>query len=144
MLPFYFRLWWGLYQTKVIKSTEQDINCNKPWFCWHQIPTSLIAEDGQHFLFCLFYCLKSIISSAVSELLFPRLSLFCWMINLELCKNKNTLGRLLHMQCCDRIRGSEELWCLTLLSNHRLATSHWQTLSHNVVSCIPRHERTSN
>jgi hypothetical protein len=28
--------------------------------------------------------------------------------------------------------------------NHRPATSHWQTLSHNVVFCTPRHERDSN
>jgi hypothetical protein len=28
--------------------------------------------------------------------------------------------------------------------NHRPATSHWQTLSHNSVSSTPRHERDSN
>ena len=28
--------------------------------------------------------------------------------------------------------------------NHRPATSHWQTLSHNVVSSTPRHEQDSN
>jgi len=28
--------------------------------------------------------------------------------------------------------------------NQRLVTSHWQTLSHNVVSTTPRHERGSN
>jgi len=28
--------------------------------------------------------------------------------------------------------------------SHRPATSHWQTLSHNVVSSTPRHERDSN
>ena len=28
--------------------------------------------------------------------------------------------------------------------NHRPVTSHWQTLSHNVVSSTPRHERDSN
>ena len=28
--------------------------------------------------------------------------------------------------------------------NHRLATSNWQTLSHNVVSNAPRHEQYSN
>jgi hypothetical protein len=28
--------------------------------------------------------------------------------------------------------------------NHRPVASHWQTLSHNVVSSIPRHERSSN
>jgi len=28
--------------------------------------------------------------------------------------------------------------------NHRLATSHWQTLSHNIVSSMPCHERDSN
>ena len=28
--------------------------------------------------------------------------------------------------------------------NHRLVASHWQTLSHNVVSSTPRHERDSN
>jgi hypothetical protein len=28
--------------------------------------------------------------------------------------------------------------------NHRPATSHWQTLSHNVVSSMPCHERDSN
>ena len=28
--------------------------------------------------------------------------------------------------------------------NHRSAASHGQTLSHNVVSSIPRHERDSN
>ena len=28
--------------------------------------------------------------------------------------------------------------------NHRHAASHWQTLSHNVVSSTPRHERDSN
>jgi len=28
--------------------------------------------------------------------------------------------------------------------NHRSDPSHWQTLSHNVVSSTPRHERGSN
>ena len=28
--------------------------------------------------------------------------------------------------------------------NHRPVASHWQTLSHNVVSSTPRHERGSN
>jgi len=28
--------------------------------------------------------------------------------------------------------------------NHRPAVSHWQTLSHNVVSSTPRHEQDSN
>ena len=28
--------------------------------------------------------------------------------------------------------------------NHRPATSHWKTLSHNVVSSTPRHEWHSN
>jgi len=28
--------------------------------------------------------------------------------------------------------------------NHRPEASHWQTLSHNVVSSTPRHERDSN
>jgi len=28
--------------------------------------------------------------------------------------------------------------------NHRPAWSHWQTLSHRVVSSTPRHERDSN
>jgi len=28
--------------------------------------------------------------------------------------------------------------------NHRPVTNHWQTLSHNVVSTTPRHERDSN
>jgi len=28
--------------------------------------------------------------------------------------------------------------------NHRPVTSHWQTLSHNVVSSTPRHEWGSN
>jgi len=28
--------------------------------------------------------------------------------------------------------------------NHRPVTSHWQTLSHNIVSSTPRHERGSN
>jgi len=28
--------------------------------------------------------------------------------------------------------------------NHRSAASHWQTLSQNVVSSTPRHERGSN
>jgi len=31
-----------------------------------------------------------------------------------------------------------------LRENHRPAASHWQTLSHNVVSCTPCHERDSN
>jgi hypothetical protein len=31
-----------------------------------------------------------------------------------------------------------------LAENHRPVASHWQTLSHNVVSSIPRHERCSN
>ena len=43
-------------------------------------------------------------------------------------------------------------WRLVLLvketgvpgENHRPAASHWQTLSHNVVSSTPRHERDSN
>jgi len=29
-------------------------------------------------------------------------------------------------------------------NNHRPVASHWQTLSHNVVSTTPRHERSSN
>jgi hypothetical protein len=28
--------------------------------------------------------------------------------------------------------------------NHRYVASHWQTLSHNVVSSTPRHEQDSN
>jgi len=28
--------------------------------------------------------------------------------------------------------------------NHQPVTSHWQTLSHNVVSSTPSHERSSN
>jgi hypothetical protein len=28
--------------------------------------------------------------------------------------------------------------------NHRPVASHWQYLSHNVVSSTPRHERSSN
>jgi hypothetical protein len=28
--------------------------------------------------------------------------------------------------------------------NHRPVANHWQTLSHNVVSSTPRHERGSN
>jgi hypothetical protein len=28
--------------------------------------------------------------------------------------------------------------------NHRPVASHWQTLSHNVLSSTPRHERDSN
>jgi len=28
--------------------------------------------------------------------------------------------------------------------NHRLAASHWQTVSHNDVSSTPRHQRDSN
>jgi len=28
--------------------------------------------------------------------------------------------------------------------NHRRVTNHWQTLSHDVVSSTPRHERGSN
>jgi len=41
------------------------------------------------------------------------------------------------------------LWRSVLLlkeigENHRPATSHWQTLSHNVVSSATRHERDSN
>ena len=30
------------------------------------------------------------------------------------------------------------------VENHRPAASHWQTLSHNVVSSAPRHEQGSN
>jgi hypothetical protein len=30
------------------------------------------------------------------------------------------------------------------IENHRPAASQWQTLSHNVVSSTPRHERDSN
>jgi hypothetical protein len=30
------------------------------------------------------------------------------------------------------------------LENHRPAVSHWQTLSHNVVSSTPHHEQDSN
>jgi len=52
-----------------------------------------------------------------------------------------------------------ELWSLTSLStrsallveetrvpgeNHRPVASHWQTLSHNVVSSSPRYKRDSN
>jgi hypothetical protein len=33
----------------------------------------------------------------------------------------------------------EETW-----KNHWPVASHWQTLSHNVVSSTPRHERDSN
>jgi len=28
--------------------------------------------------------------------------------------------------------------------NHRPAASHWQTLSHNIVSSTPRHEQDAN
>jgi hypothetical protein len=28
--------------------------------------------------------------------------------------------------------------------NHQSAASHWQTLSHNVISSTPHHERDSN
>jgi len=43
-------------------------------------------------------------------------------------------------------------WQLVLLveetgipgENHRPTASHWQTLSHNVVSSTPRHEKDSN
>jgi len=28
--------------------------------------------------------------------------------------------------------------------NHRYVASHWQTLSHNIVSSTPHHERDSN
>jgi len=28
--------------------------------------------------------------------------------------------------------------------NRRPTASHWQTLSHNIISCIPRHDRNSN
>jgi hypothetical protein len=28
--------------------------------------------------------------------------------------------------------------------SHQLSASHWQTLSHNVISSTPRHERGSN
>ena len=30
------------------------------------------------------------------------------------------------------------------VENHRPVASHWQTLSHNVASSTPRHERGSN
>jgi hypothetical protein len=41
------------------------------------------------------------------------------------------------------------LWLSVLLveetgENHRPVASHWQTLSHNVVSSTPLHERGSN
>ena len=36
----------------------------------------------------------------------------------------------------------EETWVPG--ENHRPVASHWQTLSHNVVSNLPRHERVSN
>jgi hypothetical protein len=44
---------------------------------------------------------------------------------------------------------SAQYWWLVLLveetgvpeENHRPVQSHWQTLSHNVVSSTPRHER---
>ena len=48
------------------------------------------------------------------------------------------------------------VWCLMPLSvllveetgvpreNHQPVASHWQTLSHNVVSSTPRHEQGSN
>ena len=41
------------------------------------------------------------------------------------------------------------LWRSILLEeetkeNHRPVTSHWQTLSHKVVSSTPRHERGTN
>jgi hypothetical protein len=32
----------------------------------------------------------------------------------------------------------------TIEKNHRPVASHWQTLSHNVVSSTPRDERSSN
>jgi len=36
----------------------------------------------------------------------------------------------------------EETWVPA--ENHRPVASHWQTLSHNVVSSTPHHERNSN
>jgi len=35
-------------------------------------------------------------------------------------------------------------WRSVLLVEETEATSHWQTLSHNVVSSAPRHARNSN
>jgi hypothetical protein len=35
-------------------------------------------------------------------------------------------------------------WRSVMEKNNRPVTSHWQTLSHNVVSSTPRHERGSN
>jgi len=40
-------------------------------------------------------------------------------------------------------RGGQFYWWMKLRVprvNHRRAASHWQTLSHNVVSSTPRHE----
>ena len=39
------------------------------------------------------------------------------------------------------IGGGNRTWTGVPGENHRLVASHWQTLSHNVVSSTPRHER---
>ena len=76
---------------------------------------------------------------------------------------------VINKRCCPRkekyTMDKVGLWCLTSLStiyqlswrsvllvvvigvpreNHRPVASHWQTLSHNVVSSTLRHERGSN
>ena len=79
--------------------------------------------------------------------------LFQWASNIKIqlikrvCSNRIRIRVMVFNATFNNI--SAISWRSVLLveetgENHRPAASHWQTLSHNVVSSTPRHERGSN